>query len=150
MTSRDRPQGPGDSPGFLLWGVTLAWQRQVTAALRPLGLTHVQFVLLASTHWLTRDGGSGPSQRELADQAGTDIMMTSTVVRTLERAGLVERHPDPADARVKRLAPTSAGHELAETAMVTVEAVDRDFFARAGDPRCALALLQQLAAPRDE
>lgn len=42
------PDGPATSPGFLLWHVTLRWQRAITAALRPLDLTHVQFVLLAS------------------------------------------------------------------------------------------------------
>ena len=46
-------EGPGASPGFLLWHLTLAWQRAVTAALEPLGLTHVQFVLLA-TAWFLR------------------------------------------------------------------------------------------------
>ncbi len=73
-----------DSPGFLLWHATLRWQRAVAAALRPLGLTHVQFVLLAGGWWLSQ-GDRWPSQRELADHAGTDRMMTSQVVRTLER-----------------------------------------------------------------
>src|SRR6266566_2274389 len=59
------------SPGFLLWHATLRWQRQITAVLKPLGLTHVQFVLLAGSWWLGR-GGQPPSQRELADHSGTD------------------------------------------------------------------------------
>ena len=37
-----------DSPGLLLWQVTNRWQSAQRAALKPLGLTHVQFVLLAS------------------------------------------------------------------------------------------------------
>lgn len=40
--------GPGDSPGYLVWHATLRRQRAVAAALTPFGLTHVQFVLLAS------------------------------------------------------------------------------------------------------
>jgi len=40
------PAGPAGSPGFLLWHVTLQWQRAITAVLQPLDLTHVQFVLL--------------------------------------------------------------------------------------------------------
>jgi hypothetical protein len=43
------PEGPAASPGFLLWHLTLAWQRAVTAVLEPLDLTHVQFVLLATS-----------------------------------------------------------------------------------------------------
>ena len=76
------PGGPADSPGFMLWHVTLRWQRAVTAALAPLQLTHVQFVLLASLTWLHPDGPV--TQRGLAEHAATDPMMTSQVVRILE------------------------------------------------------------------
>ena len=48
-----RLPGPERSPGFLLWRVTLAWQRAMRAALAPHDLTHVQFVLLTTTWWLT-------------------------------------------------------------------------------------------------
>ena len=58
---------PWDSPGFLLWHATLRWQRTMAEALEPLGLTHVQFVLLASTWWLCEHDGP-PRQRDLADQ----------------------------------------------------------------------------------
>src|SRR5712664_1342161 len=94
-----------DSPGFLLWHASLRWQRKMAAALRPVGLTHVQFVLLASTWWLATHGGQ-PTQRELADQAGTNEMMTSQVVRVLEIKGLITRKPDERDPRALRLGLT--------------------------------------------
>ena len=87
-----------ESPGFLLWHATMRWQRAMRAALAPHDLTHVQFVLLASAWWLGEQGEQ-PSQRRLAEHAGTDAMMTSQVARALERAGLVERLRDPADSR---------------------------------------------------
>jgi MarR family transcriptional regulator, organic hydroperoxide resistance regulator len=117
--------GPGESPGFLMWQATRRWQRELTAALKPLDLTHVQFVLLASVWWLEK-----PTQRELADAAATDPMMTSQVVRALEKRGLVERRPDPADARVRRLVATRRGRGLATRAIEVVEAADAEFFAR--------------------
>lgn len=123
---------PGESPGLLLWRVTLAWQRQITAALRPLGLTHVQFVLLTSTWWLTTHGGERPTQKRVADFAGTDVMMTSQVLRTLQGKGLITRHEAQADARAKVIAPTAEGTSLARTAVEAVEAVDRQFFGAAG------------------
>ena len=52
------PEGPATSPGFLLWRLTLCWQRAITSALAPVGLTHVQFVLLACTWWLTEQGAA--------------------------------------------------------------------------------------------
>ncbi|WP_199922808.1 MarR family winged helix-turn-helix transcriptional regulator [Streptomyces sp. NRRL S-87] len=132
---------PAQSPGFLLWHVTLRWQRAVTAALAPLGLTHVQFVLLACTWWLNGEGGR-PNQQAVARQAGTDVKMTSQVLRTLEAKGLVERETDPADTRAKHVRVTEAGAELAPRAIAAVEAVDAEFFARSPDP---LEVLRALA-----
>lgn len=121
---------PDASPGFLLWRVTNRWQAAQRAALRPLGLTHVQFVLLASLSWLDADGSV--SQRELADHAATDPMMTSQVVRALAHKSLVVRAPDPHDGRARALTITLAGRELADLAVVAVEACDREFFAVLG------------------
>ncbi|MGQ0837252.1 MarR family winged helix-turn-helix transcriptional regulator [Actinokineospora sp.] len=135
---------PKDSPGFLLWRTTLRWQRAITAALRPLELTHVQFVLLAAVWWLS-DQSAAPSQRQVADHAGTDVMMTSQVLRALERRGLVARAQDGADARVRRLTVTDSGRKLAERAVAVVEAADADFFGRVPDPARLLDILRLLA-----
>jgi len=137
-------EGPGASPGFLLWHLTLAWQRAVTAALAPIGLTHVQFVLLACTWWLT-EHGSPPNQLEVARQAGTDVRMTSEVVRKLEAKGLLTREVDASDTRARRLRPTAAGARLARVAIEAVEQVDADFFERETD---LTPLLQRLLAAR--
>jgi DNA-binding MarR family transcriptional regulator len=121
------PPDAWSSPGFLLWRATLRWQRVMADTLKPFGITHVQFVLLASTWWICENDGP-PRQRDLADHAGTDPMMTSQVVRALEAAGLLTRTSDPDDARAVRLAPTSAGKALAPRAIAAVEAADRAFF----------------------
>lgn len=136
---------PGDSPGFLLWHATLRWQRGVVAALTPLGLTHVQFVLLASLWWLNTHG-ERPNQLALATHAGTDVKMTSQVLRTMETKGLVERETDPADTRAKRLQVTDLGAELAPRAMAVVEQVDAEFFS-AAPTADAITLLRRLAHP---
>ncbi|MFI7356467.1 MarR family winged helix-turn-helix transcriptional regulator [Streptomyces avidinii] len=139
------PLSPGESPGFLLWHATLRWQRDIAAALAPLDLTHVQFVLLACTWWLNSQG-EHPNQQALARQAGTDVKMTSQVLRTLEHKGLVAREVDPADTRAKRLRVTDAGADLAPRAIAAVEHADAQFFRPVpmGD---AVALLGRLAHP---
>jgi DNA-binding MarR family transcriptional regulator len=137
------PLEPSQSPGFLLWHATLRWQREIAAALAPLDLTHVQFVLLASTWWLNQRG-ERPNQIALAAQAGTDVKMTSQVVRGLERKGLLEREIDPADTRARRLRVTRRGSRLAPRAIEAVERADIEFFAEV--PRqSALDLLARLA-----
>jgi DNA-binding MarR family transcriptional regulator len=120
---------PSESPGFLLWHATLRWQRSVAAALAPLDLTHVQFVLLACIWWLN-DQGEDPTQVRLAAQAGTDIKMTSQVLKALEKKGLIEREVDPADTRARRLRATPRGKRLAPRAITVVEAVDAEFFSQ--------------------
>lgn len=122
--------GPEESPGFLLWHATLFWQRRITAALAPFDLTHVQFVLLACTWWLC-EHGDPPNQQAIAHQAGTDVKMTSQVLRTLERKGLVERHIDEFDTRSKRLTLTRAGFTVARRAVKAVEDVDAAVFGAA-------------------
>lgn len=144
---RGAEQGPGQSPGFLLWKVTNRWQRSIVAALKPVDLTHVQFVLLASVWWLSRDGKPLPTQRDVADHAGTDPMMTSQVVRVLEPRDLITRGRDPRDGRAWRLSTTARGAQLAERAIEIVETADRAFFVNA-EPTQLVCTLRSLAAAR--
>jgi DNA-binding MarR family transcriptional regulator len=119
-----------DSPGLLLWQVSNRWQAAQRAVLKPLGLTHVQFVLLASLTWLTTDGSV--TQRELAAHAATDPMMTSQVVRILETNGWIKREAHASDGRAWALKVTRAGAALARRANVAVEKCDAGFFATLG------------------
>lgn len=137
------PLEPHESPGFLLWHATLRWQRDIARVLAPYDLTHVQFVLLASTWWLN-EHGERPSQLALARFAGTDVKMTSQVVRVLERKGLLEREVDPTDTRARRLCVTSQGALRAPDAIAAVERADAEFFAGV-PPADVIAVLRRLA-----
>ncbi|WP_076263596.1 MarR family winged helix-turn-helix transcriptional regulator [Intrasporangium flavum] len=134
------------SPGLLLWRVSTRWQAAVREALAPFELTHTQFVLLASLTWLRGDRDDPVSQRDLAEHARTDVMMTSQVLRALEGKGFLERRTHPDDARARDLVPTAAGVDVVNRAVVAVEDCDARFFAAAGDAlphlREALARLQ--------
>lgn len=117
---------PQSSTGLMLWRVTNAWQRSIRAALQPCNITHVQFVLLAVLASMGRS--TSTTQRELADHAATDPMMTSQVLRVLENKGLVERLAHPTDRRARTIAITETGIELVNLANSAVERSDRDFF----------------------
>ena len=121
---------PQTSTGLMLWRVTNSWQREIRAALAPFDLTHVQFVLLAVLASL--DGEAAVTQRDLAERAVTDPMMTSQVLRTLEKKGLVERRQHPTDGRARILSITQEGLLLVNRANAVVEATDRDYFAPLG------------------
>lgn len=157
---------PGTSPGFLLWQVATLWQRRVRAVLEEVALTHTQFVLLASAAWLeaqselqdsAQDRVHGDASTELkgkecvvvtqaliAEHARTDAVMTSEVLRTLERKRLLRRLPHPTDARAWRIVLTPSGRATVRRAIALVEAVDEKFF---GEPGPELRSLARLLGP---
>jgi DNA-binding MarR family transcriptional regulator len=139
-------EGPEQSPGFLLWQVSTKWRREIEAALATLSLTHPQFVLLASIGWLTRNQ-SIVTQVELARYCGTDINMTSQVLRTLEQKGYIERHRREGDERSKLPRLTEKGSKLVGQAIPLVEKVDNDFFGKLGTKKTKeyINILQKLA-----
>ena len=121
-----------ESSGFLLWQLTNLWQREIRKALEKHGLTHSQFVLLASISWLSRQ--SEPvTQVLLSDHSKIDPMTTSTVLRTLAGKGLLERKEHATDTRSKTVVLTAEGKKLIRKAVKTVEDFDRTFFAILGD-----------------
>jgi DNA-binding MarR family transcriptional regulator len=145
-------EGPSYSPGFWLWHATLRWQREIAAVLAPLGLTHVQFVLLSCAWWMNGHG-LVPNQIELARQAGTDVKMTSEIVRKLAAKGLLERETDPGDTRARRLRITPEGSELALRAIEQVEQADAAFFrpvTNSGSSADAVTALFRLLAESPE
>jgi MarR family transcriptional regulator, organic hydroperoxide resistance regulator len=123
--------GPYTSPGFLLWRVSAAWQRSIRAALEPLGLTHAQFVFVATLAWHQTHARNQDSvtQAQLAQTIGMDVMTASQVARTLQGKGLLERRPKPGDGRAMTLELTSAGLEVARRSLPLVNAADATFFA---------------------
>ncbi|QNK81725.1 MarR family winged helix-turn-helix transcriptional regulator [Nakamurella sp. PAMC28650] len=127
------PGGPLISTGYWLHHAALAWRREMDTRLRPLGLTHTQFDILASTSWLGRNTGA-PTQQAVAEFAGIDRMMTSKIVRTLVDRGLIERLPDPGDARAYRLTLTPGGRETVTASTAVARAIDAEMFAGLPDP----------------
>ena len=132
MSSEDKLntkfEKPDNSPGFLLWQATNLWQRRMRAALRETGLTHVQFVLLTSTVWLS-DHGMETTQIAISKFAHADVMMVSQVLRSLEEKELILRLQNSIDTRAHLISPTEKGRKLAGKAMKIVEDTDSAFFA---------------------
>jgi len=106
------------TPGHLVWRLSMKWRVAVDRALAPVGLTHAQYVFLASLLDLQRE--KPPSQRELADHTGLEALYVSKLARALDADGLIERTRDPADTRTIRLALTDRGREVVEPAIATV------------------------------
>ena len=90
-----------------------------TRAVRPFGLTHAQYSLLASLRGMTY-AGRRPTRGRLADHTGLHPIFVSKLISTLDRNGLVERSQHPTDARAVELALTDAGVDIIDRAVVAV------------------------------
>jgi len=129
----------GPTPGYLVWRLSIKWRVAVDRALAPLGLTHAQYVFLASLFGMQREG-TKPSQRELADHTGLEPLYISKLARTLEADGLIERTRDTEDTRTVRLALTDVGRKTVRPAIATVQELLERLLAPLGgqdDPRAA-------------
>jgi DNA-binding MarR family transcriptional regulator len=142
----------GSSAGFLLWHANLRWQRVLTDVLAPMGLTHVQFVVLSTVWWLGR-AGDAPRQGEVAEHGGLDTAMTSQVTNALVAKGWIVRGQDPSDGRVSLLYLSPSGRELTELAVVSLDEAEQEFFVAAGEEagdRTRLIRVLRVLADRDE
>jgi DNA-binding MarR family transcriptional regulator len=140
---------PEESVGYRLKLALHSWIRQLDAALRPLGVTHLQFFAL-DTIELFRERDETPSQVRIAAALQIDPMMISKILRLLEQRGYVERSPHPDDPRANALHLTPAGRDLVHTASPAVRAAHSDFFDRrlnADGKQTLAALLGRLLAP---
>jgi DNA-binding MarR family transcriptional regulator len=137
--SRKPRGGPLDSPGYWLHQAALTWKSELDNNLHDLGLTHTQFILLATVGWLQHTDDNPPTQQEAADTAGTDRQMTSRVVRTLAERGLIARLAHESHGRSLRLELTFEGRALARLAITIAQELDTRFFgAEPGEIREAL------------
>ena len=112
------------SPGFLLWRVSNLWRKAIEAVLKPLGLTHPQFVILAVIDWLT---DKGANQEEIERQAVLDTKTTSHLLRSLQVKGLIE--PSFITDKKSKYLLTTAGAEMLEKVLSVIAIADADFFA---------------------
>jgi len=117
---------PEQSPGFLLWHVSTAWRSSIEAVLKPLSLTHPQFVVLATLGWLTRNK-ERVTQVAIGKMAGLDPNTTSQILRGLENKKLIKRESS-LDGRAKNPLLTDLGADILIKALPAVEMADAKFF----------------------
>lgn len=118
---------PEESIGYRLKLALQAWTRHLDAALRPIGVTHLQAFALAAIE-LFRERGETPSQVRIAEFMQCDPMMISKILRLLESRGYVERCPHPDDPRANALHLTSAGRKLVLEGSPVIRAAHARFF----------------------
>ncbi len=137
---------PQDSPGFLLWQTTMVWQRLIKQALEPYGISHAQFVIMATLLWF-KAHGYNTTQILIAQWSKLDKMTVSKALKILVSEGLVYRMEHQKDTRAKSVSLTDQGKALIYKLVPVIEQIDTTFFGRVSDPeqRSLIAILNQLA-----
>jgi DNA-binding MarR family transcriptional regulator len=133
--------------GWALGVVFRSYLKSANAALADLpGGPRGYQVLAASAR------GEPGSQLELAQHLGIDRTVMTYLLDDLERAGLIERRPDPADRRARRIGATAPGRELLDMLDQRLQAAEGVVLAgleHEADRRAFRALLRQLATHAD-
>jgi DNA-binding MarR family transcriptional regulator len=96
--------------------------------------------------------GQPGSQLELARHLGVDRTVMTYLLDDLEKAGLIERRPDPQDRRARQIVATASGRERLDRLDQRMQAAERHVLAgldAEADRRAFRALLFQLAAHAD-
>ena len=118
---------PRDNPGYLLWQVTMRWQRLMNQALTPHELTHTQFVLLAALKWLSGEQDI-VTKSDVARHANVDRIMAAKILRDLARRKIISERPHPTRGHAQAVSLTNEGGIIFGDALDTVGNTDRLFF----------------------
>jgi DNA-binding MarR family transcriptional regulator len=121
-----------------------AMDEQVIRAVRAAGFE----VTTAQARIAQRIGADGSRLTDLAEQAQVTKQTASLLIAALEREGLVERVPDPADGRARLIRLTSRGRVASTRAREVVLSVEDDWRAHLG-PELAASLREALVKLRE-
>lgn len=107
------------SAGYLANHVARLFARELSEAVRPLGLAPAQFMVLLE---LWREDGL--TQKDLVGRLDVEQATMAATLARMERDGLIARRPDQADARARRIQLTARAKTLQEPALAAAKGVN--------------------------
>jgi DNA-binding MarR family transcriptional regulator len=135
--------------GLLMFVAYRAMEKRVLDAVVAAGYDDIT---LAQARVFQRIGPDGTRLGELAEQAQVTKQTAGFLVDQLERAGYVERTPDPADARARLVRVAKRGRAAGAVAAAVVAEVEDEWAAHLGARRMtqlreALGMLREITDP---
>lgn len=115
-----------DDFSFLLWRIMRLWQRDRQKFLDEFNTTISQLEILGGIYYLVNVEKKETTQILLSQETGIDPMTTSTILRNLEKKGLVIRKPSQKDTRARIVEVTKAGYDLLLAAMHRLKKTQED------------------------
>lgn len=111
---------PNDEIGFLIWRISKYWQRGKHKLLDEFGLTGSQMELLGAIYHMSKEKREA-TQIILSQETEIDPMTTSTILRNLQKKGLISRRESTTDTRARIVEVTDAGINLFEKAILKIK-----------------------------
>lgn len=128
---------------FVMARIFYAMRSRCEEALKPYGLTSMQFTLLSTLH-----AHAGLSSAELSRRFNVTPQTMGEMIVNLERRSLVERQQDPHNRRALKLNLTKEGYQLLRKGEEAMMGVENEMFADLPE-REREALLQRLTTLHD-
>ena len=108
------------SAGYLANHMARLFAVRLAERIRPLGIVPGQFPVLLAL-W----DEDGLTQKQLVDRLAVEQATMANTLGRMERDGLVTRHPDPDDARARRVALTDKARAIEAPAKQAALEVNR-------------------------
>jgi MarR family transcriptional regulator, organic hydroperoxide resistance regulator len=138
MNTQNYPN-PENYTTFRLWQVNNTWEKKINSTLAEFNLNQSQYLHLVSLAWLCYTE-QDISQSRLAAYTQSNQMLTSKVVRALEKAKYITRKPHPTDTRANVLEITQSGCDIITAALEKVLRSDAAFFGPSSKSKLFIAL----------
>ena len=116
-----------DNLGYTIWELSNEWQKQLMKELKPLHLTHVQFLILKAVYQLEINHEE-KTQIKISQLARTNVMMTSKVIRALLEKEYLMREVHEGDSRAFRVSTTKKGRKILRKGINLIEDFEKSFF----------------------
>lgn len=115
-------ENPKEDIGYLIWQITKFWQRGKHKALDEFGLTSSQLEILGAVFHLTKENKE-ITQILLSQETHIDPMTTSTILRNLQKKGLIIRKESETDTRARIVELTKDGEDLFSKAISKIKLI---------------------------
>lgn len=134
--------------GYLIWRISKIWQRGKLKILDEFGLTGPQLELLGAIYHLKKLN-TETTQIVLSQVTDIDPMTTSTILRNLQKKGLIDRKESKTDTRARIVEITQQGTDISTKAILKVKEA-QEIFMKNIDKEALKAQLQNLLKEIDK
>lgn len=111
LNCTDSAKKPNEEISYLIWRLLKYWQRGKQRLLDEFGLTSSQMELLGAIYHLSEQE-KDLTQIVLSQKTEIDPMTTSTILRNLQKKGLINRRESTTDTRARVVEVTDVGAAL--------------------------------------